>query len=289
MAGPLAFPRAPPWIWQASFGLSAIVVVAGLCVLAYDFFIRPRLQGRRLDPFLAIAAVAIVVAAISLGMVIARNPSSNTGPGQQVVPPELELLPPSTRHEIIWNPQKSYMIFAGPEGAVSNSLSTTPIFYVKTTNNTYVQDATITWQTEISGIQKLVKASKNLSDYTINVDNGDITIMGGPNNLIPFTYRDRDIASSQDVSIAFITGAGAKAFIPSNVYNSAMLYALALMPDAAGARLDPFTFSVSVAWNLPVPGAQRFLVKTTIVNAKPPGASEPKLDALMSFEVTKVH
>jgi len=51
------------------------------------------------------------------------------------------------------------------------SLSTIPIFSVKTTNNTYVQDATITWQTEISRIQKLVEASKNLSDYTINVDN----------------------------------------------------------------------------------------------------------------------
>jgi tRNA_anti-like len=46
MAGPLAFPDAPPWLWQASFGISAIVVIAGLGILAYDFFIRPRLKGQ---------------------------------------------------------------------------------------------------------------------------------------------------------------------------------------------------------------------------------------------------
>jgi uncharacterized membrane protein YadS len=84
MAGPLAFPRALSWVWQASFGLSAIVIVAGLAVLAYDFFVAPHYKGRRLDPFLAIAAVSIVVAAVSLGIVIARNPSTPSGPADGI-------------------------------------------------------------------------------------------------------------------------------------------------------------------------------------------------------------
>jgi hypothetical protein len=291
MAGPLAFPSAASWVWQASFGLSAIIVVAGLLVLLYDFFIAPHHRGRRLDPFLAIAAVSIVVAAVSLGIVIARNPLPAVAEPGKSVAPELALSPPATRHEIIWDPKRNYMIFSGPEGAVTNAIgnnvSSTPIFSLKTTNDSYVQDATATWQTEISGIQKLVKASKNLSGYDVKIDGGAITIVGGPDNLIPFTYREQDIVSSQDVAIPFITSAGAKAFIPSNIYIPAMLYALALMPETPGARLDPFTFSVSVAWNLPAPGRQSFLVRATIVNAKPPGATEPKLDALMSFEITK--
>jgi hypothetical protein len=64
-------------------------------------------------------------------------------------------------------------------------------------------------------------------------------------------------------------------------------YTLAMMPDTPGARIDPFTFSVAISWNLPAPGSQKFLVRATIVNAKPPHADDPKLDALMSFEVTK--
>jgi hypothetical protein len=60
------------------------------------------------------------------------------------------------------------------------------------------------------------------------------------------------------------------------------------MPDTYGARINPFTFSVTVSWNLPSPGSQKFLVKANIVNAKPPNAAEPKLDAFISFEVAKV-
>jgi hypothetical protein len=67
-----------------------------------------------------------------------------------------------------------------------------------------------------------------------------------------------------------------------------MLYTIALMPDKAGARIEPFTFLVSVNWNLPVPGAQKFLVRATAVNAKPPNVDQPEIDALMTFEVEAV-
>jgi hypothetical protein len=72
MAGPLAFPNAPQWVWQASFSLAAIIVLAGIAVLAYDFFIRPK--GKRLDPLIAIAIIAMFVAMVSLGIYVARGP-----------------------------------------------------------------------------------------------------------------------------------------------------------------------------------------------------------------------
>src|ERR1039457_727862 len=82
MAGPLAFPHAPSGIWQGSFALSALAVLAGLSVLAYDFFIRPK--GKRLDPFIAVAIIANVVAAISLTAYAIRAPrdSANSAAGR---------------------------------------------------------------------------------------------------------------------------------------------------------------------------------------------------------------
>lgn len=60
------------------------------------------------------------------------------------------------------------------------------------------------------------------------------------------------------------------------------------MPDKLGARIDPFTFTVSVTWNLPTSGSQKFLVTANIVNAKPPNVAEPEINALVSFTVEKV-
>jgi hypothetical protein len=140
----------------------------------------------------------------------------------------------------------------------------------------------------MTGVAKLLKDSANLAEYTIDTTDNNITIMGGPQSLLPFTYRAQDVVSSEVVPIPFITNAGANAFIPNNVYNNAALYILALMPDTYGARINPFTFSVVVSWNLPAPGSQRFLVKANIVNAKAPGVTEPKLDAFITFEVATV-
>jgi hypothetical protein len=293
MLGPRAFPDVPIWAWQIAFCIVGIVFVGALILLLYDLVARPRLKGNpKLDPLLWVASTALMIGVIALGAYIVRGP--NRAPSEVVsataktIVPEITLIPPNARHEIIWNPNKNYMPFSGPEGTVNTNVSYTPIFTVKTQNNTSVQDATVRWQTEITGLAKLVKESPNLSAYTIDTTDNNITLMGGPQSLLPFTYRSQDIASSEIVSIPFITNAGANAFIPTNVYNNAALYILALMPDTYGARINPFTFSVTVSWNLPSPGSQKFLVKANIVNAKPPNVSEPKMNALISFEVATI-
>jgi len=279
------------WDWAIGIGVAVMLLSAGH--LLFENLARPRLKGRKVDPLLVTAMTAAFVAFGALAIYAIKGAPQ---PGTAIVAsndakpsyPEIGLIPPASRHEIIWNPKNNLMLFAGPEGKVSTSTSWTPVFVVKTLNNTYVQDATVKWQIEMAGISKLVEESKNLSEFHIDTSNNGISIRGNPNNLGSFTYRDQDLASSQDVPISFITNAGANAFIPSNVYNNAAFYVLALMPDAAGARIDPFTFSVTVSWNLPTPGSQKFLVKTTIVNAKPPNVIDPRLDAFMSFEVAKV-
>jgi hypothetical protein len=80
MAGPLAFPGAPIWVWQASFAIAGVVVVGGAILLVYDFAVRPRLKGRpKLDPFLFIATTAFVVGLAALGIYIIRGPQQIAG------------------------------------------------------------------------------------------------------------------------------------------------------------------------------------------------------------------
>jgi hypothetical protein len=114
MAGPRAFPDMPPLVWQVSACLAGIVVIAGLSVLAYDFFIRPRFKGRGLDPFLATAMIASLVAFVSLGIyaikgaVVATGSSSNSP--AIASQPEITLQVPKNRYEFRWDPSQTMQI-----------------------------------------------------------------------------------------------------------------------------------------------------------------------------------
>jgi hypothetical protein len=280
--------------WDLVIGVASVVMLLSAVHFAFDKFVRPRLKRQKnLDSLLVMAMTGALVAFGALGIYVFRgpqnqNPGAGTAGPTTAIAPEIALIPPDMRHEVKWDPEIGYMVVAAEEGKVKDRQWTTPVFVIKTLNNTAVQDATIRWQTEITDLLKLVKDSNNLVDYKVDTTGGNLTISGGPKPRVPFTYRDTDLKSSQDISIPFITSAGARAFVPSNIFSSAMLYTLALMPETAGARLKPFTFSVTVSWNLPTAGEQKFLVKANIVNAKAPNIEEPKLDALMSFEVAKV-
>jgi hypothetical protein len=239
MAGPLAFPNAPQWVWQGSFALAAIVVLAGLAVLAYDFFIRPK--GKRLEPFIATAIVAMIVALVSLGIFLAKGPqiadrgATEVASGQQSQP-EIALIAPEKRHEIIWDPTKQLAIVYGPEGQTRHDFWKTPIFHVKTLSGPPVQDATVTWQIEITAIEQLVKSSSRLSKFNFDFGNKDrVTISGG--GLPSFIYND--VRASQGIPITFITANGAEAFIPSNVFANIFYTFLHLCQISQGRGLIP--------------------------------------------------
>jgi len=78
MAGPLAFPGAPIWVWQLSFMVAVVVVVGGIISLVYDLKVRPRLIGQpKLDPFLFTATTAFAVGIVALAIFIVRGPQSS--------------------------------------------------------------------------------------------------------------------------------------------------------------------------------------------------------------------
>jgi hypothetical protein len=285
MAGPLAFPHAPIWVWRASFSLAAIIVLAGITVLAYDFFIRPR--GKRLDPLIAIAIVSIFVALVSLGIYVARGPQfadRNVSDNPIEPRPELTLLPPSERHEIRWSPKVSNEIQIGPEGKIVDGSWFVPTFELRTITGTAAQDVSVRWQMDMVGIESVVKGSANLEGANFEFGKDTVQI-SGPSRSGDWRYV---LSKAETVSFPFVTKAGVKAFFPVNIFSSVMLYTIALMPDRVGAQIDPLFFTVTVNWNLPQQGVERFSVVANISNAKAPGLSEPKVDALVSFQVKKL-
>jgi hypothetical protein len=286
MAGPLAFPHAPRGIWQTSFTLAAIIVLVGIAVLAYDFFIRPK--GKRLDPFIATAIIAIFVALVSLGIYVARGPQIAEKDGVDTSlalrEPELSLVAPSERHEVRWTPTESNEIQIAPEGKISDGNWFVPAFDLKASTAIPAQDVSVRWQTDVVGVEKVVKSSTRLegSKFDFGVNKVQIS---GPSQKGDWLYK---LSQADVVSFPFVTPIGVKAFIPLSVFANLMLYTVALMPDQIGAKIDPFAFTVTVSWNLPQPGIERFSVVAFISNAKAPGVSEPRVDAFVSFQVKKI-
>ncbi len=286
MAGPLAFPHAPQWVWQASFSVAAIIVLAGIAVLTYDFFIRPK--GKRLDPFIAVAIIAMFVALVSLGIYVARGPQTadRDGDGIALVPrqPELSLTAPNERHEIRWSPTESNEIQIGPEGKITDGSWFVPNFELKASTAVPAQDVSVRWQMDMVGIEKVVKSSTRLGDTKFDFGINKVQI-SGPSQKGDWVYN---LAQAEIINFPFVTPVGVKAFIPITVFTNLMLYTVALMPEQVGSKIDPFAFTVTVSWNLPQPGVERFSVVAYISSAKAPGVSEPKVDALVSFQVRKL-
>ena len=285
MAGPLAFPAASQWVWQASFAVAAIIVLAGAVVLIYDFFVRPR--GRRLDPFIATAIISMLVAIVSLGIFVARGPQlagSQTEVASAVRQPELLLLPPVERHEIRWSPLESNEIQIAPEGKIVKGTWLVPSFVLKASNAVAAQDVTIQWQADMVGIEGVVKNSKEVAGTKFDFSTNQVQISGS-SQAGDWRYV---LLQTADYPSPFVTQAGVKAILPVNVFTNLMLYVIALMPEKVGAVLDPFTFTVTVKWNLPQPGVEKFVVTASVSNAKAPGISKPKVDALVSFAVKKI-
>ncbi|WP_164638383.1 hypothetical protein [Rhodopseudomonas sp. BR0G17] len=286
MAGPLAFPNAPRWVWQASFSVAAIVALAGVLVLVYDFFIRPR--GRRLDPFIATAIVAVIVALVSLGIYVAKAPQhaleGHLNAPAALGDPEISLLPPTERHEIRWSPTNSNEIRIASEGKISEGNWSVPVFALKTTTAISAQDVSVAWQIDMVGIESIVKTSPLLEESNFKFEVNKVTINGISKNP-SWLYN---LSQSETTNFPFVTPSGTKAFIPLPVFANLMLYTIALMPNEVGAKISPFKFTATVSWNLPRPGLQKFSVTAHVFNAKGPNLSSPRVDALMSFTVEKL-
>jgi hypothetical protein len=137
MAGPRAFPNIPSWVWEVSFCLSAIVVIVAGSILAYDFFVRPRLKGQSLDPFLATAMAASLIAFVFLGIYVLKGSAIGVGlPGQAVAAqPEITLQVPKNRYEFRWDPTQSMQIITRLEGETGFDRWNMPAFILRNLNS----------------------------------------------------------------------------------------------------------------------------------------------------------
>lgn len=246
---------------------------------------------QKLDPLLGAAIISGLATVVLIGAYIARS-SQSLPPTSVVSPsgvtagteslPKIALIPPTDRTELRWDPTKSHMILMGIEGQLVENAWKVPIFRLRTTGQTPASDANIRWQTNVTGLEDLLKSSKKLSAFKFDFVDGQLMISGS-STALPFAYKT---ANEMSLPVPFITNGGTDVFIPLDVFVNAALYALAVIPETnPDANISPFTFTVTVSWNLPTPRSQKFLVTTKFANAKPSSLSAPVVDALLSFRV----
>ena len=216
---------------------------------------------------------------VGLGAVAQTHPST-------VAQPEVVLLPPDERHEIVWNPVKASGFSTAKEGDVELGKWRVPQFHLRSTNGVAANDANVEWHADIKGLGDLLKNSPRLKDV-VNIVNDEIYLKGGE-GIPTHVYYVKEHISYQ---VAFITTAnpGAVAVIPIDIFSQLGLYVIAILPDGLGEQLGPFPFSVKVRWTLPTPGAQEYRVDAVATNVKPPGVSEPAIDALVQFSVKRAN
>jgi hypothetical protein len=284
MAGPLAFPHAPEWIWQASFALSAFAVMVGLFILAYDFFIRPR--GRKLDPFIAIAICANVVAAISLAIFAVRSPAAiKADLAQTVRQPELSLLAPRERYTFKWDPTTAMSFdiqregFPLPPGHTAN-----PTFILHNSSPVAAADVVVNWQAEISEFKALTKIGR-LANHDIKfLDEYTLFLTSGQTHPVPnFQYFPNPKGEAKFAFVARDTDL----YLPIGIYPILGLFIAAKMPEQLGAKTDAFPLKITVTWNVPDGGQPKsFTVRIRGVNTKANNPTDaPEVIGYLDFEI----
>ena len=78
MAGPQAYPRADPWIWEMLLWCGIALFVGAAGYLLYEYVVRPRRSGKpKVDPLQTIALVAAIVLAVALFLQWWRGPPND--------------------------------------------------------------------------------------------------------------------------------------------------------------------------------------------------------------------
>jgi len=238
------------------------------------------------DPPQLIIFIGIAIALIGVVWQLYRFTVGSGGAPVVAGTPEVVLIAPEERHEIIWDPKNNPEIRIGVEGEIVEGRWTVPSFNLRATNNVAIQDATVEWRSDIGSVTELVKSSPRLTDNKVSMD-GDKVLIPPSGNKNGWLYDVQKVAS---YPIPFVTPnpPGASAHVPLEVFTNAMLYTVAKLPDGLGAELTPIPFTVTVSWTYPSPGRQQFSVIGTAKNVNPAGVAEPLVDAVMQFTVKRI-
>jgi hypothetical protein len=205
--------------------------------------------------------------------------------GQKQASGSVKLVPPLGRHELQLKPNAVLFLLMNEEGKVVDNEWRVPLFRVRNLTSASIQDAKINWSIDLSAVHEGARKSPRFAGYTFGWSAPQLVVSGGKRTIAPFVFV---LAQSQSYPVAFISSGteGAEAFIPLNVFNMLALYAASTMPDDTGASIAPISLTVTVSWNLPSPGEQRFSVAARVVNGKPATVQDPEMILFVSFDAT---
>jgi hypothetical protein len=205
--------------------------------------------------------------------------------------PEIDIVVPSERSIITWDPPESFFINARSENKDAPSIpnNTSPVIIFENKSGTLGQDASITWSLARFDMKILAESAPRLKPYDVSVDSQSITIgarqpITGPAGLgmkIPLNFR-------QNVPPIAFLGKRVESWIPTEVWIQALLFFLATLPDDPGARSPPLIFDVVVKWNIPENSKPaKFQVKAIAINGNVASVAKPALTAYVELQVVK--
>lgn len=206
--------------------------------------------------------------------------------------PEIELVPPSQRTILTWNPPTSFFINSRAEDKPSTGqdLANAPIIVFENKSSVIGQDASVSWDIPPFEMQSLANSSERLKSYDVKIDGHFITIgaQAPITEPVGLSMRYPIVFKQSMPPIAFL-GRRVESWIPIELWSQALLYFVATLPDTIGAHSPPVVFNVAVKWNIPE-GNKAALFKVTAVatNANTPNVPSPKLTAYIALSAEKI-
>jgi hypothetical protein len=205
--------------------------------------------------------------------------------------PEIELVLPTQRSLLTWNPPENFMFTTRAEDqAVRPNQSTAPVIVFENTSNIIGQDATISWDIPRFDIKSLIDASARLKAYEVKLD-GDTLTVGARSPItqpVGLGISYQSVFKQSVPPVAFL-GKHVESWIPIELWTQALFYFIATLPDAPGEKGPPISFNVTVKWNIPEGNkSARFRVKAIATNTNTPSIQSPALTATILLAAEKI-
>jgi hypothetical protein len=206
--------------------------------------------------------------------------------------PEIELVPPSQRSILTWNPPERFFIQSRAEDKPSTAQdrADAPVIVFENKSTVIGQDASISWDIAPFEMQSLANSSERLKSFDVKIDGDYVTVGAKPPITEPVGLGMRyTIVFKKNVPPIAFLGKRVESWIPIELWNQALLYFVATLPDTIGGRSPPLVFNVVVKWNIPEGNnTARFKVTAVATNANTPNVPNPKLMAQIALSAEKV-
>ena len=197
--------------------------------------------------------------------------------------PDFTLDPPSAAFVIQWDPSTSMEMKMRKEGQLNVSPWDSVGFLLKNKLPHPVADVNVTWNVNISDIQKMTESSELFKRVKVAFQNGSIYLNGS--GVPGWVYKETYVSQ---YSLPFINK-DTELYLPIQLDGPALAYFVANMPKNTGDRSPPLTYSVKIAWSIPSGGRdQEFLVTAVVINTKPSNLEQPLISGRIEFRVERV-